>query len=65
MFFEEFCIFSNLLSVKFLNEFLFVGFGFGLLIRVRVIEPSAGLKVHVRFWLFVDDFFLQFDVRLD
>lgn len=62
MLFEEFSVLGNKFAIKFLNEILFVGFGFGLLLRVRLIELTTCLKVHVWFGLFVNDLLFELNV---
>jgi hypothetical protein len=63
MLFEEFSVLGNEFAIKFLNKILFVRFGLGLLLRVRLIEFAACLKVHVWFGLFVNDLLFELDVR--
>lgn len=65
MLFKEIDVLSFELAIQFLNEILFVGFGFGLLFWVGLIELAACLKVHVGFGLFVDYLLFELVVGWD
>jgi hypothetical protein len=62
MLFEKFSVLCDQFAIKFLNEILFVSFWFSLLLRIRIIELAACLKIHVGFGLFVDDLLLKLDI---
>ncbi len=58
MLFQELCVLWEWFAVELFYHLLIIGFGFFLLLGVRLIKPTTRFKIHVGLRLFVNNLFL-------